>query len=93
MASAIASKRDLLLLDEPTSGLDYQSMCEVASALRTSASLGCAVVVVTHDREFISNCCTHYAILREGRLSSARIIDGDSVDILNKALDAMLQGS
>ena len=93
VASAIASKRDLLLLDEPTSGLDYQSMCEVASALRTSASLGCAVVVVTHDREIISNCCTHYAILREGRLSSARIIDGDSVDILNKALDAMLQGS
>lgn len=93
VASAIASKRDLLLLDEPTSGLDYRSMREVASSLRKSASLGCAVVVVTHDREFISKCCTHYAILREGHLSSMRMIDRDSVGILNEALDVISQGS
>ena len=89
VASAIASNRDLLLLDEPTSGLDYQSMREVASSLKKSSIMGCTVIVVTHDREFIASCCTHYAVLSNGRLSETRILDEDSASELNAALDAM----
>lgn len=93
IASAIASGRDLLLLDEPTSGLDYLSMREVASALEKSAKMGCAVIVVTHDREFITNCCTHYAVLSGGNLSETKVLDESSVDKLNAALDVIQTGS
>ena len=93
IACALASNRNLLLLDEPTSGLDYQSMCDVASALRKSTSLGCTAVVVTHDREFISNCCTHYAVLSEGQLSHTKVIDNESIFDLNDALDAIQNGN
>lgn len=89
VASAIASNRGLLLLDEPTSGLDYQSMREVASSLKKSSIMGCTVIVVTHDREFIASCCTHYAVLSNGRLSETRVLDEDSASELNAALDAM----
>lgn len=93
IASAIASNRNLLLLDEPTSGLDYLSMREVASALEKSAKMGCAVIVVTHDREFITSCCTHYAVLSSGNLSETKVLDESNVDKLNAALNVIQIGS
>ena len=64
-------------------------MREVASSLKKSSAMGCTVIVVTHDREFIANCCTHYAVLNNGRLSETRVLDEDSVGELNTALDAI----
>ena len=64
-------------------------MREVASSLKKSSIMGCTVIVVTHDREFIASCCTHYAVLSNGRLSETRILDEDSASELNAALDAM----
>ncbi len=47
------------VFDEPTSGLDALNMEVVAGALETAAREGRAIIVVTHDNEFIGQCCTH----------------------------------
>ena len=57
VASAIASGREILLFDEPTSGLDYTHMLQISKILRDLKSLGKTVIVVTHDRELIQECC------------------------------------
>ncbi len=57
VASAIASGREILLFDEPTSGLDYTHMLQIGKILRNLKKLGKTVIVVTHDRELIKECC------------------------------------
>lgn len=57
LACALLSNRRVLLLDEPTSGLDFEHMVEVARLVRRLAEEGSAVVLVTHDREFLNRCC------------------------------------
>ena len=57
LACALLSNRRVLLLDEPTSGLDFEHMVEVARLVRRLAGAGAAVVLVTHDREFLNRCC------------------------------------
>ena len=47
----------VIILDEPTSGLDYRNMRKVAARLRALASKGKAVLVITHDFEFIMESC------------------------------------
>lgn len=57
VASAIASGRDIMLFDEPTSGLDYTHMLQIGQILRNLKDQGKTVIVVTHDRELIKECC------------------------------------
>ena len=57
VASAIASGRDIMLFDEPTSGLDYTHMLQIGEILRSLKDQGKTVIVVTHDRELIKECC------------------------------------
>ena len=57
VASAIASGRDIMLFDEPTSGLDYTHMLQIGEILRNLKAHGKTVIVVTHDRELIKECC------------------------------------
>ena len=57
VASAIASGRDIMLFDEPTSGLDYTHMLQIGQILRELKEMGKTVIVVTHDRELIKECC------------------------------------
>ncbi|MCR5284272.1 MAG: ABC transporter ATP-binding protein [Treponema sp.] len=57
IASAIASGRDIMLFDEPTSGLDYTHMLQIGQILRELKEMGKTVIVVTHDRELIKECC------------------------------------
>ncbi|MDR2360330.1 MAG: energy-coupling factor ABC transporter ATP-binding protein, partial [Oscillospiraceae bacterium] len=59
IASAVASKRDIILFDEPTSGLDLRHMREVAVNIKRLAAMGKTVFVITHDPELILSCCTH----------------------------------
>jgi len=65
VASAIASGREILLFDEPTSGLDYTHMLQIGKILRGLRDLGKTVIVVTHDRELIRECCDREIHLAE----------------------------
>lgn len=57
LACALLSGRKVLLLDEPTSGLDFDHMLEVVSLVRGISETGTAIILVTHDREFLNRCC------------------------------------
>lgn len=65
VASAIASGRDIMLFDEPTSGLDYTHMLQIGQILRSLKDQGKTVIVVTHDRELIKECCDYEICLSD----------------------------
>ena len=61
IACAIFSDRRILILDEPTSGLDGWNMRLIAERLKSEARRGRTILVITHDRELIENCCDRIA--------------------------------
>jgi ATPase subunit of ABC transporter with duplicated ATPase domains len=58
LAQALFGKPDILLLDEPTNHLDYQSMAWLEEYLINFPN---TVIVVSHDRHFLNQVCTHTA--------------------------------
>lgn len=66
IASALVSKKKVLIFDEPTSGLDYSHMLETARLFQAIADNGMAVLVVTHDMDLVAECCDFAVVLEEG---------------------------
>ncbi|QKS71199.1 ATP-binding cassette domain-containing protein [Paenalkalicoccus suaedae] len=60
LAQALFGSPDVLLLDEPTNGLDIEAITWLEDFL---ASFENTVIVVSHDRHFLNNVCTHIADL------------------------------
>lgn len=56
IASALASRRRVVIFDEPTSGVDYGQLTRIARLIKELAATGTIVIVITHDREFIAEC-------------------------------------
>lgn len=79
VASAIAADRHVVFLDEPTSGLDYRHMKEVAGMLTSLRNSGKAVYVITHDPEFICECCTNIIRLEHGDISDCYSMDSTGI--------------
>jgi cobalt/nickel transport system ATP-binding protein len=65
LATVLAMQPDVLLLDEPTAGLDETATARVAEIL---LSLPQAMLLVSHDRDFLSQIATQTARLESGRL-------------------------
>lgn len=66
VAAALVAEPDILILDEPTSGLDTDNMKRMGALLQIAALRGAVVMVITHDREFIKNCCTKVLRMEKG---------------------------
>jgi ATP-binding cassette, subfamily F, member 3 len=64
LARALVARPDILLLDEPTNHLDVQSTEWLEDAI---AEMGCAVVLVSHDRYFLESIATGVLELDQGR--------------------------
>ncbi len=56
LAQALFGQPDIILLDEPTNGLDIQSIDWLENFLLDYIG---TVIVVSHDRHFLNNVCTH----------------------------------
>ena len=80
IASAIASKRRILIFDEPTSGLDYRHMKEVAEVLQNLWKTGHTIYVVTHDLELILACCTDIVHFEHGEIVEQYALDANGFD-------------
>ena len=65
LAKALFGKPDVLLLDEPTNGLDIQAISWLEDFLIDFEN---TVIVVSHDRHFLNNVCTHMADLDFGKI-------------------------
>ena len=57
IASSVAAGRDIILMDEPTSGMDELNMIRLSDELKRLKGMGKTIYVVTHDYEFINECC------------------------------------
>lgn len=57
IASALLSGKKLIIFDEPTSGLDLVHMEEVSRTIRWLQQENVLVLVITHDKEFLSQTC------------------------------------
>lgn len=67
LARALVSQPDLLLLDEPTNHLDTESILWMEDFLLRAP---CAVLFVTHDRQFLQKLATRIVEIDRGKLSS-----------------------
>ncbi len=65
LAQALFGSPDILLLDEPTNQLDLASIRWLEDFLFRFPNL---VVVVSHDRHFLNNVCTHIADIDFGKI-------------------------
>ena len=59
VATALASKRDVIVFDEPTSGLDYKNMIAVSNLLKDLKHQASCIMVITHDDELINECADY----------------------------------
>lgn len=65
LAQALFGKPDIMLLDEPTNHLDIHSIAWLEDFL---ADYEGTVIVVSHDRHFLNNVCTHIVDIDYGKV-------------------------
>jgi ATPase subunit of ABC transporter with duplicated ATPase domains len=65
LAQALFSKPDVLLLDEPTNNLDINSIRWLEAELN---GYDATMIIISHDRHFLNQVCTHMADLDYGQL-------------------------
>ena len=86
IGSGVSSGRDIVVFDEPTSGLDYRQMLAVSATLRKLAASGKTLLVITHDPEFILNCCSNIIRMEYGKIAEQYLLQGNQ----EKLIDAMM---
>jgi len=65
LAQALFGNPDILLLDEPTNNLDIKSIVWLEGFLERFQN---TVIIVSHDRHFLNQVCTHMADIDFGRI-------------------------
>ena len=92
IARALAMDPPLLLMDEPTAALDPARRGELGDTLQTLAASGRALLVTTHDDDFVRDFASRLAVLAEGLV----VEQGDPRAVLanpsHPATRALLQG-
>lgn len=78
LAIQLAGEPALVLLDEPTRGFDYASKRRLADAIGRLAAAGTAVVISTHDVEFVAVASSRVLIMAEGEI----VADGATPEVV-----------
>jgi ATPase subunit of ABC transporter with duplicated ATPase domains len=65
LAQALFANPDILLLDEPTNNLDINPIRWLENVLNDRDS---SMIIISHDRHFLNQVCTHMADLDYGRI-------------------------
>ncbi|GGA67949.1 ABC-F family ATPase [Neiella marina] len=77
LAQALFADPDILLLDEPTNNLDIDTIRWLEKVLNDRKS---TMVIISHDRHFLNEVCTHMADIDYGEL---RIYPGNYDDFMS----------
>ncbi|WP_405452066.1 ABC transporter ATP-binding protein [Streptomyces erythrochromogenes] len=78
LAIQLAAAPRVLLLDEPTRGLDYRAKSELVRIVDDLAAEGRAVVISTHDVEFVARAADRVVVMAEGDL----VADGPTTEVI-----------
>ena len=78
LAIQLTAAPSVILLDEPTRGLDYQAKASLTGVLDKLAARAHAVVVATHDVEFVTRACDRVVVMAEGEI----VTDGAAAAVL-----------
>ncbi len=78
LAIQLVAAPEVVLLDEPTRGLDYQAKRHLADLLGDLAEQGRAVVVCTHDVEFVAVAADRVLVMAEGEV----VADGPTAAVV-----------
>jgi len=85
LAQALFGDPDILLLDEPTNNLDINSIRWLEDVLNQRKS---TMVIISHDRHFLSSVCTHMADVDYGEI---RVYAGNYDDYMEASTLAKQQ--
>lgn len=78
LAIQLAGTPPVLLLDEPTRGLDYPGKRQLVGVLTDLAATGSAIVVATHDVEFVAQSVHRVVVLADGDI----VADGPTAEVV-----------
>jgi energy-coupling factor transport system ATP-binding protein len=71
LAIVLTPRPRTVLLDEPTRGLDYAAKHALAGIVEGLCTDGCAVLVATHDVEFVAHVADEVVVLAAGEVVSS----------------------
>ena len=66
LVQALFANPDILLLDEPTNNLDINTIRWLEDVLNNRT---CTMIIISHDRHFLNQVCTHMADMDYGKLT------------------------
>jgi energy-coupling factor transport system ATP-binding protein len=78
LALQLSAGPQVVLLDEPTRGLDYGAKRSLIEIVDQMAHEGRAVVIATHDVEFVASAADRVVVLAEGEI----VADGPTVEVI-----------
>ena len=78
LAIQLSADPAVLLLDEPTRGLDYGAKRRLRDVLHELAGRGRAVLLSTHDVEFVADTAHRVLVMADGEV----VADGPTVDVI-----------
>ncbi|MGW2398000.1 ABC transporter ATP-binding protein [Kitasatospora sp. NPDC001664] len=78
LAIQLVAAPPVVLLDEPTRGLDYRAKAALTTIVGQLASEGRAVVVCTHDVEFVAASADRVLVMAEGEI----VADGPTDEVI-----------
>ncbi|WP_339052266.1 amino acid ABC transporter ATP-binding protein [Candidatus Lariskella endosymbiont of Epinotia ramella] len=82
LARSLIMNPDILLCDEPTSGLDVATISDVINLLMSVSSTGVAMVIASHDLDFLTKIADRIVLLKSGQIKA---------DIEPKSMQAPIQ--
>ncbi len=85
LCQALFANPDILLLDEPTNNLDINTIRWLEDILNERNS---TMIIISHDRHFLNQVCTHMADLDYGRI---QIYPGNYDDYMEASTQARAQ--
>ncbi len=78
LAVQLTAQPPVVLLDEPTRGLDYTAKRHLAQTLSQLRAEGRALLVATHDVEFVAACADRVVVMAQGDV----IADGPTAQVV-----------
>lgn len=75
IASALLCDPIVMILDEPTNGLDPQGIADIRELIINISREGKTIILASHLLDEVQKVCTHFAVLKQGDLIYAGLVE------------------